>query len=53
MSVVSALVYFANEEIMQQVKDSISKGFYFVSVNISDAWELRRILGIPFVTFGR
>lgn len=51
MALASVLVCFANEEIMQQVKDSISKGLYFVPVN--DAWELRRILRIPFASFGK
>lgn len=36
MSIASALIYFANVEIMHQVKESFSKGFYFVPVK--DAW---------------
>lgn len=32
MSIASDLIYFANEEIMHQVKESISTGFYFVPV---------------------
>lgn len=33
MSIASALVHFSNEDIMQQVTDSISKRFYCVLVN--------------------